>query len=338
MAEPGAATQEAINMARKKQGDEPKQTKKPPRRKGAAAAGKKDSAFRVEPAAFFSQGDRLAADLYLPANKEKPPVVVMAHGFAARRHFGLPPFAERFAAAGLAVLLFDYRGFGDSQGEPRNYVNPRRHLQDWQAAVEHARGLPTVDGGRLALWGVSFGGGHVLVTAARLPGISAVVAQVPFVDGISSTTLFPPLLFPLAVPRVVADLAAELGGRPRVLVPVVGPSGLRCLTGPDCEEGILRTVPEGMEFENRVPARILLDIMFYRPTSEVSRVKAPVLMIGARGDTLIPYSAVERAARKIPDCVLETIEGGHFDPYFDECFEHVSTLERDFLVQKLAVA
>lgn len=332
MAEPGAATLEAKKMASEKGTGEKKQAGKTSRKKEPAPAGGAASAFRTEHVTFFSQGDRLAADLYLPANKERPPVVVMAHGFAARRHFGLPPFAERFAAAGLAVLLFDYRGFGDSQGEPRNYVNPWHHLQDWQAAVEFAREQGGVDGGRLALWGTSFSGGHVLVTAARLPGISAVVAQVPFVDGISSTMLFPPLLFPLAVPRVVADIAAGLGGRPRVLVPVVGPSGLRCLTGPDCEEGILRTVPEGMEFENRVPARILLDIMFYRPTSEVSRVKAPVLMIGARGDTLIPYGAVQRAARKIPDCVLETIEGGHFDPYFDECFEQVSALERDFLV------
>jgi pimeloyl-ACP methyl ester carboxylesterase len=284
---------------------------------------------------IYSQGERLAADLYLPEVGGKPPVVVMAGGFGARRHFGLPPFAERFAAAGLAVLLFDYRGFGDSQGRPRNYVNPTRHLQDWQAAVETARTLPGVDGERLGLWGTSFSGGHVLVTAARLPGIRAVVAQVPFVDGIASSLLFPPTLLPLAVPRILADIAAELSGRPRVLVPVVGPSGLRCLTGPDCEQGALRLVPEGMQFDNAVPARILLDIVLYRPTAEVSRIQAPVLIIAARNDSLIPYSAVERAARKMTDCRLQPLDAGHFDPYFDELFEQVSTLERDFLVERL---
>jgi pimeloyl-ACP methyl ester carboxylesterase len=303
--------------------------------KEASFAGGKACGFRMESVDFVSQGDRLSADLYLPEVEKKPPVVVMAHGFAARRHYGLPPFAERFAAAGLAVLLFDYRGFGDSQGEPRNYVNPGRHLQDWQAAVEFARTLPAVNGERLALWGTSFSGGHALVTAARLPGISAVVAQVPWVDGIPSSLRFPPALLPLTVPRVVADLAAELTGRPRVLVPVIGPSGLRVLHGPDCEQGVLRLVPEGMELENEVPARILLDLVFYRPTAEVSRIQAPVLMIGAREDTLIPYSAVQRAAGKIPDCRLESIDGGHFDPYFDDCFERVSTLQRGFLVERL---
>ncbi len=295
----------------------------------------KGLSFRMDSIDIDSQGERLAADLYLPDVEGKPPVVVMAHGFGARRHFGLPPFAERFAAAGLAVLLFDYRGFGDSGGLPRNYVNPARHLQDWQAAVQRARTLPAVDGERLGLWGTSFSGGHVLVTAARLPGIRAVVAQVPFVDGIASTTAFPPTLIPLALPRIVADLAAELSGRPRVLVPIVGPSGLRCLAGPDCEQEVLRLVPEGMEFENAVPARILLDTILYRPTAEVSSIQAPVLMVGARNDTLIPYQAVQRAAGKIPNCRLETIDAGHFDPYFDQCFEHLSTLERDFLVERL---
>jgi fermentation-respiration switch protein FrsA (DUF1100 family) len=83
----------------------------------------------------------------------------MAHGFGAERTWRLPAFAERFAEHGLATLFFDYRSFGDSDGEPRNLVSPRRHVADWAAAVDHARSLSGVDGDRLALWGTSFWGG-----------------------------------------------------------------------------------------------------------------------------------------------------------------------------------
>ena len=120
---------------------------------------------------FVSSGTRCAAWLYRPRGVARPPVVIMAHGFGAERTFGLPAFAERFAAAGLATLLFDYRGFGQSDGQPRNLVSPRRHVQDWKAAIAAARRLPEVDTDRIALWGTSYSGGHVIVAASEDPAI-----------------------------------------------------------------------------------------------------------------------------------------------------------------------
>ena len=126
--------------------------------------------MHLEPVAFRVDGDLVQGDLYRPEGESRPPVVVMGHGFGAERHFRLPAFAERLCAAGLAILLFDYRGFGDSEGAPRGLVAPGRHLADFAAAVRYAQGLKGVDGARAILWGTSFSGGHVLVTAARLPG------------------------------------------------------------------------------------------------------------------------------------------------------------------------
>ncbi len=74
--------------------------------------------------------------------KQRPPVVVAAHGIAGQKDMGLEPFAETFASKGMAVLLFDYRNFGGSEGEPRNWVSPRRHLQDWDAALDYVRVRP----------------------------------------------------------------------------------------------------------------------------------------------------------------------------------------------------
>src|SRR5262245_24081717 len=108
---------------------------------------------------FLSHGTRCAAWHYEPAGDSSHPYVVMAHGLGATRELRLDAFAERFAAAGYGVFVFDYRHFGGSDGEPRELISIRQQLQDWQAAIEHVRGLPGVDRERVAIWGSSFAGG-----------------------------------------------------------------------------------------------------------------------------------------------------------------------------------
>ena len=102
------------------------------------------------------------------------PCVVMAHGIGGTKDSGLLPFAEAFAEAGLDVLLFDYRCFGESTGEPRQLASPSRHREDYRAAVEFARGLDGVDPDRIVLWGTSWSGGHVVYVAADDPRIAAI--------------------------------------------------------------------------------------------------------------------------------------------------------------------
>ena len=96
---------------------------------------------------FASQGERCAGTLLHARQRgERPPVIVMAHGFAGVRAM-LMPHAQRFVEAGYAVFLFDYRNFGDSEGQPRHWVDPVRHLQDWDAAIRHVK---TLEGDRRA--------------------------------------------------------------------------------------------------------------------------------------------------------------------------------------------
>ena len=92
--------------------------------------------------------ERLAAWWYPPAGERaKAPCVVMAHGFAAIKEMRLGAYAERFAEAGFGALIFDYRHFGQSTGEPRNLLDPRVQQEDWRAAVAYARDLPEVSHG-----------------------------------------------------------------------------------------------------------------------------------------------------------------------------------------------
>ena len=102
----------------------------------------------------------------------------------------LPAYAERFAEAGLAALLFDYRHFGASGGEPRQLLDIGRQLEDWRTAIAYARGLDGIE--RVGLFGSSFGGGHAIELAATEPGVAAVVAQCPMTDGLLAALRMPP--------------------------------------------------------------------------------------------------------------------------------------------------
>jgi pimeloyl-ACP methyl ester carboxylesterase len=289
---------------------------------------------------FESAGTRCAAWLFLPesgADGGRPPVVVMAHGFGAQREMRLPDFAERFVSRGLAALVFDYRCFGDSDGEPRNLIDPRRHLEDWHAAIRHARTSSHLDGGRLALWGTSFSGGHVLAVGSKISGISAIVSQIPFVGLDRRGPPMPPGQAARALLSALRDLARAARGASPYYVPIAGPpQEFALLNTPDVMDAFRELVPPDSSWENRAPARVLFQTLRYRPLRDAARIEAPVLMVAAEHDSLIPIAAVEAASRRIPDCELVVLpETGHFEPYSGEVFERVAEREAEFLGKHL---
>ncbi len=155
------------------------------------------------------QGE-LAAWLWHPEGATG--AVVLGHGLSAVRDQRLPAYAERFAEAGLAALLFDYRHFGASAGEPRQLLDIQRQLEDWRTALAYARGLDGV--AKVGLFGSSFGGGHALTIATESPAVSAVVAQCPMTDGLKAS-LMTPKLTALKLGRVALAGPARLLPRPQ---------------------------------------------------------------------------------------------------------------------------
>ena len=289
---------------------------------------------------FESAGTRCAAWLFLPESggeARHPPIVVMAHGFGGQREMRLPDFAERFASGGLAALVFDYRCFGDSDGEPRNLIDPRRHLEDWHAAIEHARALPQVDAGRLALWGTSFSGGHVLALGSRVSGISAIVSQVPFVGIDRRGASMPPGKMARALFSGLRDLARAARGASPYYVPIAGPPEVFAfLNTPDAMDAFQDLVPPGSTWQNRAPARVLFQMFRYRPLRDAAKIEAPVLMVAAEDDSLIPVASVEAASKRVSDCELIILpRTGHFEPYTGEVFERVAEREAEFLCKHL---
>src|SRR5215211_3699370 len=133
---------------------------------------------------FDAEGVTLRGWLYVPDGATGlSPAIVMAHGFSAVKEMYLDAFAEVFAQAGMAALVFDNRNFGASDGEPRQEIDPWVQVRDYRHAITYARTRDEVDGARIGIWGSSYSGGHVLVVAAIDRRVKCVVSQVPAISG-----------------------------------------------------------------------------------------------------------------------------------------------------------
>lgn len=285
---------------------------------------------------FESGGESCAAWLY-PSHAPGAACVVMAHGFGGVREARLDAYAERFQRAGHAVVVFDYRHFGASSGEPRQLIAIRRQLADWRAAVAFARSLDGVDPARLVLWGTSFSGGHVLAIAARDPRVAAVISQVPFMSGLATVAASGPRDGLRLAVAGMRDATAALTGRGPHYVPIVGqPGELAAMTAPGAEAGCRALFPPGFPWRNEVAARIFLTTGFYMPGRHARRVHCPLLVQVADGDAVTPPAPAIRAARRAPRGELRRYPGGHFDIYVGEPFERAVADQLGFLEHALA--
>jgi len=253
----------------------------------------------------------------------------MAPGLGGTREAGLEPYASRFADAGYFVLLFDYRHFGASDGEPRQLLSIARQLEDWAAAIAFARHHPAIDAGRIALWGTSFSGGHVLVAAVRDGRVAAVSAQGPLMDGLAAVLNLIHYAGLGMVLRLVGaglrDVAHAVLGRPSVYVPIVAPPGqLAAMSTPDAEPGYRAITPP--DWRNEATARLALTIGLYRPIRYARRLPCPILILACADDSVAPIrAAVATAERAGNKAELKIYPGtGHFDIYVGAGFERSS--------------
>jgi pimeloyl-ACP methyl ester carboxylesterase len=305
----------------------------------------REDSFRRDSVEFESRGVRCSGWLYRPdeskTESETPPVVVMAHGFGATLRMGLPAYAERFAERGLAVLLFDYRTFGESDGQPRNIVDPFKHVEDYRAAISHARSLDGIDSDRIGVWGFSFAGGHALAAAAR-ENVAAYIGQSPVADGLQTLVdLVRQKGLDYARATTTAglkDLARKYTNRDPYYLPIVGePDELAALNTPGAKEGFTSMVPDEMNGEewNRCAARVFLQIGRYRPITETEDMDCPALLIQGTEDRLASESAIDSMVSGFDDVTRVRYETTHFGPFTGETFEQVADREGDFLEHHL---
>jgi len=272
-------------------------------------------------------------------NERGAPITVMAHGFSATRDMGLEPFAQRFAAAGMHVLVFDYRHFGASEGEPRQLLSVKRQIQDWLAAVAFARTLKGVDPERVAVFGTSFSGGHVVEVAVRDGRVAAVVSQCPAMDGLAALTnvfRYAGVLMPLRLTGLsVKDLVCSALGLGPVMAPAVAaPGELGMMTTPDALPGFQAIASP--DWRNEVCARIALLTGLHRPGLKAGLLPCPILIQICEKDSVAPTKAAETAAVRAGDrATVKRYPIGHFDVYVGEAFQTVVADQIEFLQRVL---
>ncbi|HWI42711.1 MAG TPA: alpha/beta hydrolase [Nocardioides sp.] len=298
----------------------------------------------MTPFDFTSSGVRCAATHH--AGPDGAPVVVLGHGLAGTQDSGLQPFAEAFAAAGFHAVTFDYRGFGASDGEPRQCVSIADQVADWHAAVDAAKRLPGVDAGRVVLWGVSLAGGHVVSVAAARDDVAAVISAVPLVDGIAAARLaakhHKPAQLLASTGRGIASAVRRRVGQAPTMIPVVArPGEVGALTLPGALEDYLAVA--GPTWRNEIAADVVMELGGRTPAKDAKSLDVPWLVQICDFDRSAPPYAAAKAAFA-GRAEVRHYPGDHFDlfagkPFHDAAARHaVAFLRRHLAAPPTATA
>ena len=295
-------------------------------------------AYTVEPLYVKSGQEVIAADFYRPQTEHKPGVIIMAHGLACLRQFKLVQFAKRFAQAGYAVVLFDYRYWGGSTGRPRELVSLKSQLEDWRTMLMHVAQRKSIDSRKIVLWGISLSAGYALDIASENKNIQAVIAQNPFVDGAESAKLYPLQQLTKALKISSQDyMGAKVGMSPRTL-PVADEQGLCFAPSADACQGYQSIIHPDYYWSGEIPARVFFNLIRYRPIQSLRRIAVPVLYIASKNDGLIPIETSREAATNIaPYAEYHEWEMQHFDIYHGKWFEKAVSVQLDFLNKHIGV-
>ncbi len=287
---------------------------------------------------FPAEGSILRGWLYLPEGTGPFPIIVMAHGFSLVKEHLLRE-AEKFCGSGFAVLAYDHRNFGASDGEPRQEIDPIVQTRDFRHAISYARSLREIDGDRIGVWGSSYSGGHVLVLGAIDRRIKCVVSQVPTISGSASSArrLRPDLVAGLLA-RLEADREARFAGSPPQRIPIVSdnPEEPCAYPGEEVWQFFANAAKDGPSWQNEITLRSVEMAREYEPGVYVERISpTPLLMIVPAKDTVTPTDLTLKAyERALQPKKLKMVPGGHFSVY-EEHFEEAVGAACDWFVEHL---
>ncbi|MEY4428907.1 MAG: hypothetical protein RLZZ182_1596 [Pseudomonadota bacterium] len=283
---------------------------------------------------FMAEGALCAATLYLP--KDAPadvqlPGILVVGGWGSVQMALTSSFALSFVEAGFAVMEFDYPGWGDSGGFPRQGINPWRRTRVADTALAHLKSQQQVLAHDITLWGTSFGGGHVVDLATQHPELKGAIVQVPMLDGLAATFATP---IGRLVKMIGLGLLDQLKPGAPICIPTLSEEGgfstMDRDGGMDAMRAALAAHPD-RKYDNRVAARSVLTMPFYRPWLRLKDVKIPMLMIGATGDTVAPFVSDKVKRVGNPNVQVIEVAANHFDPYFNPLFPEMLAHQLKFL-------
>lgn len=279
--------------------------------------------FKREDVDFYSNGTRCSAWLYLPDSKDKCPIIVMAHGLGGVREMRLDIYAERFASAGYACFLFDYRNYGASDGNKRQRINVKDQLTDWNCAINYVKKVSIIDNGKILLFGSSFSGGHVITLSAGRNDIVAAVAQCPYTNTLATLGTVSLKSTLKILPLIIADILSCLIGYHPVMIKLSDAPGKAAIMAVSDYEEFFKQVPDNSNFINKAPARTILEFLKYSPSRYTNKITIPIYYAICIKDTLAPAKATVKCAKQSPKAIIKEYDCGHFRIYSGDYFEKV---------------
>ncbi len=264
---------------------------------------------------FFSEGDRIAALLRTPDSDGPFRAIVQGPGWLGLKDAKLyVRYHEALVAAGYAVLIFDYRGFGDSDGD-RGVLSPARQLQDLVNAVTYLTTRDDIDADAIGVFGTGgTGGGNAVLLAQADPRIKAAVSQVPVADGrdwlhrMRSEAEWLAFLAGLDEDRrvrVTTGKGRQVHPREEIMVPT-----------PERRATTIKA-----DVDDKIPTAISLsaaeEILAYRPIDAARQLTTPLLVIGVQGDATTPTDHAEAlyAAAHGPKSLIIQNHTTHYAAY-----------------------
>lgn len=275
--------------------------------------------FKREDVDFYSDSTRCSAWLYLPEVDEKRPIIVMANGFGGTRKNRLYEYAERFAAAGYACFLFDYRNYGDSDGNKRQLINAKMQLEDWNSAIDHIKKDNRIDNKKLLLFGTCFAGGHVIWLSAHRNDVTATIAQCPYTDTIATLKAVGGVYILKKLPFVIADLLTCITGYHPVMLKLGTYKGENAFM--EADKKTTKLMIGDAEFINKAPARSLLEFLKYSPGKFFGGITIPIYVAACSMDKLVPGEKTIELAKNAKSSICKKYVCRHFDIYLNGCFE-----------------
>ena len=277
--------------------------------------------MQTEEVSFFSEGERVAALWRTPDQFDgRLRAIVQGPGWLGLKDAKLyVRYHQALTDAGFGVLVFDYRGFGDSEGEKQ--LSPARQLQDLRNAVTYLSTRDDVDADAIGTFGSGgTGGGNAVLLASVDPRVRAAVSQLPVADGRD-------WLHRMRSEYEWLDFLAELDrdrkarvadGKGRLVHPreeIMVPTAER------------RATKVKADVDDRIPTAVSLsaadEILDYRPLDAAQTLTTPLLVVGIEGDATTPTDhaeAIYEAAQGPKRLVMQrhTTHYAAYDKYWEQ--------------------
>lgn len=281
----------------------------------------------VENVAFYSEGNLLKGNLYLPPNWDESglyPAIILCHGFAGVKELLLPNFASKFSENGYIVLTFDYSGFGKSEGEPGK-LSPFTQIADIRNAISFLLSNPSVNPERIGLWGTSYGGANSIVVTALDRRIKCLVVQLTFGDGERVITQG---LTPEEKAKLFDSLnktwIRKVTKNKDLQLPLD-----KILTDEQSIEFYNQNVGEFPALKSKLSFLTIKETMSHKPEIYLQQVQVPILIIAAENDLVNPKeesNILFEKAREPKELYLVK-NATHYEVYAGEKFEEVVSKE-----------